>query len=227
MTKKNTISHNNSSNDVSNMFFKLLDKSGQDLNQTVGSNSFVIPAGIDDNFADDLSVFLELVRKEYKKDQTILDTIDKLGQDTDSEKFVIMLRRYIEAVNQPVKETAFLRELSIEEFKDMVEYCYSHFVISNEDIEQDKGKWERKQLQVLRKVILTVAEMVVLSNYPKHRVLYQINRMFELNNEYGKVLWNTVQGDRDQLWKYMMSVRCDNIESKLELLLDLLQSTHL
>lgn len=155
----------------------------------------------------------------------ILNTIDKLGQDTDSEKFVIMLRRYIEAVNQPVKETAFLRELSIEEFKGMVKYCYSNFVISNEDIERDKGKWERKQLQVLRKVILTVAEMAVLSNYSEQRVLCQINRMFELSDEYGKVLWNTVQDDKDQLWKYMVSVRCDSIESKLDLLLDLLQSS--
>lgn len=225
MSKKNIAFQNDSLNEISDMFYRLLEKSENDLNQTVGNNSFVIPVGIEDSFADDLSAFLKLVQKEYKKDEKILELFDNLGKDTDSEKFVIMLKHYIEAVNQPAKETAFLRDMPLDEFKSMVEYCYSNFVISNGDIERDEGMWEQRQLQVLRKVILTVSEMVVLAYYPEHRVLYQINRMFNLNEEYGKILWNMVQGDKDQLWKYMMSARCDHIESKLDLILDLVQGS--
>lgn len=224
--KKNLDSQIGQSNKISDLLQKILSETGNNLNQIVGNNSFIIPAEVDENFSDDLQSFLELLREAYREDKDILYSLDELTKNTNSDKFMAMLKRYLEMVNQPVKETTFLRDIPIETFGKMVQYCYSNFVINNYDMKENNGDWETEQLQILRKVVLTIADMVALQNFPKQRVLDQINRMFELGDERGEILWNTVKSDEEKLWKYLMVTKCERIEEKLELVLDLIQNAH-
>lgn len=205
------------------MFQKLLKESGYNLDQAVGNNSFLIPEGFDDEFASDLSCFLELIKKAYREDINIVEVLNEVDKGEHSDKFIVLLSRFLEFSSQPARETTFLRGFTIEQFNNIVEYCCSHCIISNDPIRDDEI-WEEEQLQIVRKVILTVSELIVVQNYSKQYVLSQIDDKFQMPEPFGEILWNIVKEHENQIWKYLMVLRSDRIEEKLDLLLDLIQS---
>lgn len=74
-------------------------------------------------------------------------------------------------------------------------------------------------------MILTVSELIVFQNYSKQYVLVQINDKFWMSDAYGEILWNIVKANENQIWKYLMVMRSERIEDKLDLLLELIQSS--
>lgn len=213
------------SKEIVDLFHKLLKESGYNLNQLAGNNAFLIPEGVGEDFVDDLKKFLGLINAAYKENKDTLKALDSLEKGEHSDKFIVLLERYLELSGQPAKETAFIKELTIEEFRSMAGYCYSNCIMNNSDITQNTESWKAEQLHTIRKVILSISELVVLLNYSKQRVLERINMMFCLDDDYGEILWNIAKENENQLWKYLMVVRTDRIEEKLDLLLELVQNS--
>lgn len=220
---QNVNSQSIQSREIVELFRKLLDESGYNLDQAAGNTSFLIPEGFDDEFASDLRRLLQLLKKTYREDVNVLEVLNEVDKGEHSDKFIATLSRFLEFTIQPVKETAFIREFTLEQFNKIVEYCCLHCIISNDPVRTD-GLWEEKQLQVVRKLILTVSELIVFQNYSKQYVLDQINDMFCLAESYGEILWNIVKANEDRIWKYLMAMRSERIEDKLNLLLELIQS---
>lgn len=212
------------SKEIVDLFLKLLEETGYDLDQLAGSNSFLIPQEGSEEIESDLKKLLGLIKGAYRENENALELFENIDKGEHSDKFIVLLERYLESSAQPAKETAFLRALTLDQFGSMVDYCYSNYVITNNDAMADVGQWETKQLQILIKVILTVSELVVLFKYSKKRVLHRINEMFYLDEKYGEVLWNIAKENEEQLWKYLMVMRSERIEEKLDLLLELAQS---
>lgn len=96
----------------------------------------MIPEGYAE-FASDLKRFLELVKRAYRNNTNILDILNEVDKGENSDKFIAILSRYLEFSIQPAKETAFLRELAIDQFNNIVEYCCLHCIISNDPIQVD------------------------------------------------------------------------------------------
>ncbi len=224
MTKERLKFQNGHKKEVYDTFIRLLDESEHDLNQVVGTDSFIIPADMSEDFAHKLNKFLGLIKNAYHEEPDILNMFDEFAKEKNCDKFIDMIKRYIDAIRRPARETAFLRNLLIDDFEEMVKYCYLNYIIENCDIEKDESKWKLEQLRILRKVIFTVAEMVVLHNYPKQRVLSQIGMTFEFGNEYIDILLNTIKGDEERLWRYLIVLKSGRMEKKMDLLLDLLQN---
>jgi len=222
--EKNTDSQFTQSREIVESFLKLLDESGHNLDLAAGNNSFLIPEEFDNKFASDLKQFLELTKKAYRENRNILEVLNDVEKGEHSDKFIAILSRFLEFSIQPAKETAFLRELAIEQFNDIVEYCCLHCIISNDLVQVDET-WKEEQLQIVRKVILTVSEMIVFQNYSKQYVLDQINDKFWMAEAYGEILWNIVKANENPIWKYLMVMRSERIEDKLDLLLELIQGS--
>lgn len=211
--------------EIVDTFHQLLEKSGRNLDRLAGNNAFLIPEDGSEELSDDLKKFLILIKEAYKENKDILAVFDNLDKGEHSDKFVMLLGRYLEFSGRPVKETAFLRELTVEEFSRLASYCYSNYIISSSDTVQKTESWNNEQVHIMRKVILTISELVVLLNYSKQQFLERIEMMFGLTEGYGEVLWNMAKQNENQLWKYLMVMRSERIEEKLDLLLELIQNT--
>lgn len=208
---------------VESLFKELHKASGDNLNQLINNGSVVIPACADSNFGDLLRNFINTVTEFYLEDNDSA-VLDELSKYDNCDRFIDWVKDYVNEAIQPIKETAFLKEFSLEEFVRISRFCYENYVLYDSDgrlVEGADENWTIEQIETLRKVILTVAEMQVLRLYPRNIVLERVNEIFRMSDDFGNILFDIISENEDRLWKYLMYKRQEHLESMVESFVDM------
>ena len=211
------------SQEIKSLFEELYTESGNDLNQFIKHNNIDFPMDTDKNFISNLKFFLDAVVKCYLENNDII-ILDVLREKENCDIFIKWVEEYVNERVQPLKDTEFIKGLPLEEFKNMVQFCYDNYVAYNSGkilVEGAADTWTIEELIILRQVILTIAEMSVLHFYPRNRILININEIFHLSDDYGNILIDIILKNEERLWKYLMFKQQEHIEAILENCIDI------
>ena len=89
------------------------------------------------------------------------------------------------------------------------------------------GTVNSNQIILLKKVFLTFIDMVIVNNFSKDNAFYNMEKVFGLGEEKCNIWWNLVEENEDKLWKLMMMRKYNQIENKLDFLLNELEEANI
>ena len=211
---------------VIELFNTILEESQFDLNQFVKSDSLAIPNEMSETFQVSLKKFIEMVPnlvKEMDNAEDFWEIFENLDDFEKNNKFIMWLRKYTEAVIRPFKEAMFLKEESEQPFQKLTNYCFENLILK--DIGKKRINREIvdiKKILILRKIIFTFIEMVVVDNFSKENAFDNMDRMFGIKEEYCKVWWDLIKKNEERIWKIMLMKQYRQMENKLNHLLDII-----
>lgn len=209
------------------LFNIILEESEFDLNQFVKSDSLAISNQMSETFLESLKEFVNTVPdlvKQMDDAEAFWSLFENLDDYEKNNKFLSWLRRYTEAVIKPFEEANFLKEISEETFNKLTNYCFENLIlrdIGKKRIDQEKG--EIKQILILRKILFTFIEMVVVDNFSKENAFDNMEKMFDIKEAYCEYWWSLIEKNEDKIWKIMLMKQYRRMENKLNHLLDIIE----
>ena len=139
-------------------------------------------------------------------------------------KFIIWLKKYTESVIKPFEEAMFLKEMDDESFQKLTNYCFENLILKDVGKKRiDSNIGDVKQILILRKIIFTCIEMVVVDNFSKENTFDNMERMFGMKASYCELWWNLIEKNEDKIWRIMVMKQYSRLENKLNRLLDLIE----
>lgn len=206
--------------DIQSSYKQLKNKCGIELNNLIIDNRLQIPEIDAADKAEEFSQLLDkFINQVTEFDLDGNDLSELLGlEDGTNKDFINWLIMYITKVNRSLKETRFLKDLSLAEYEDMVLYCFKHYVYcvsGNQLVNGAKETWTIDNILVLRKVILTVAEMYIMQYYSYEKTLDTIKKFFGLSKEYGEIIIKIIIGCEDRMWKYLIMRKIENLQNDI------------
>lgn len=209
------------------LFNIILEESEYNLNQFVKSDSLSISDGMSEIFMESLKEFVAMVPdivKQIEDAESFWSIFENLDDYEKNNKFIMWLRRYVDAVIRPFKEAMFLKEISDEYFQKLTNYCFENLILRDIGKKRiDKEIVDVKQILTLRKVIFTFIEMVIVDNFSKENAFDNMERMFGIKNSYCELWWKLIEENEDKIWKIMIMKQYSRTENKLNHLLDLME----
>lgn len=209
------------------LFNSILEESSFDLNQFVKSNSLAIPNDMSEKFLESLKQFINIVPdivKQLDEPETFWNIFENLDDYEKNIKFIIWLKKYTESVIKPFEEAMFLKEMDDESFQKLTNYCFENLILKDVGKKRiDSNIGDVKQILILRKIIFTCIEMVVVDNFSKENTFDNMERMFGMKASYCELWWNLIEKNEDKIWRIMVMKQYSRLENKLNRLLDLIE----
>ena len=209
------------------LFNSILEESIFDLNQFVKSNSLAIPNDMSEKFLESLKQFINIVPdivKQLDEPETFWNIFENLDDYEKNIKFIIWLKKYTESVIKPFEEAMFLKEMDDESFQKLTNYCFENLILKDVGKKRiDSNIGDVKQILILRKIIFTCIEMVVVDNFSKENTFDNMERMFGMKASYCELWWNLIEKNEDKIWRIMVMKQYSRLENKLNRLLDLIE----
>lgn len=209
------------------LFNIILEESEFNLNQFVKSDSLSISNEMSETFMESLKEFVAMVPdmvKQMEDAEIFWNIFENLDDYEKNNKFIMWLRRYVDAVIRPFKEAMFLKEISDESFQRLTNYCFENLILRDIGKKRiDKEIADVKQILILRKIIFTFIEMIVVDNFSKENAFDNMERMFGIKNSYCELWWKLIEKNEDKIWKIMIMKQYSRMENKLNHLLDLME----
>lgn len=212
---------------VIELFNVILEESEFDLNQFVKSDSLAIPNQMSETFLESLKQFVDMVPdivKQLDDVESFWCIFENLDDYEKINKFIVWLKRYTESVIRPYEEALFLKEIDEESFQKLTSFCFENLIlrdIGKKRIDSEIG--DLKQILILRKIIFTFIEMVVVDNFSKENAFDNMERMFGVKASYCELWWDLIEENEDKIWKIMIMRQYSRMENKLNHLLDLIE----
>lgn len=209
------------------LFNAILEESEYNLNQFVKSNSLSISNQMSETFSESLKQFINMIPdivKQLDDAESFWSIFENLDDYKKNDKFIVWLKKYTESVIRPLKEAMFLKEIDEKLFQKLTNYCFENLIlkdIGKKRIDSEIG--DIKQILILRKIIFTFIEMVVVDNFSKENAFDNMERIFGIKTSYCELWWDLIEKNQDKLWKIMIMKQCGRIENKLNNLLDLIE----
>lgn len=141
-----------------------------------------------------------------------------------NKKFISWIEQYLEATMRPIQEAAFINKISQNNFELLCKYCFENLIL--QDIGKtrlDKNIGDTKQLIILKKIIFTFVDMVIVKSYSKENSFENMKKIFDIKEPYCEFLWYITQKHEEKLWKIMMMKQYDRLNNKLDHLIDILE----
>mgnify|MGYP003478043941 CR=1 FL=1 len=205
------------------LFNLMLEKSDFNLNQIVKSDSLVIPNQIDETFVDTLKEFLEIapdVMKLEEDKENFWNVFTDLDDYEDNKKFINWLIRYVDAIIKPYEDAKFLQETNDDVFREMSNYCFQNFILQDiGKVKEEEIVWDPKQIDVLKRVMSTFIELVIVGNYSKENAIVTTQHRFGINEQQCEIWWPLIQENEEKLWRILLMKQYTRIEGKLNRLL--------
>ena len=118
----------------------------------------------------------------------------------------------------------FLKEMDDESFQKLTNYCFENLILKDVGKKRiDSNIGDVKQILILRKIIFTCIEMVVVDNFSKENTFDNMERMFGMKASYCELWWNLIEKNEDKIWRIMVMKQYSRLENKLNRLLDLIE----
>ena len=212
---------------VIELFNTILEESEFNLNEFVKSNSVSISNQMSEGFSESLKQFVDLVPnivKQLDDADSFWSIFENIDDYEKNDKFIMWLKKYAESVNRPFEEALFLRKIDEKVFQKLSNYCFENLIlrdIGKKRINSEIG--DIKQILILRKIIFTFIEMIVVDNFSKENAFDNMERMFGIKASYCEFWWDLIEKEQDKIWKIMIMKQCSRIENKLNNLLDLIE----
>ena len=114
------------------LFNIILEESEYNLNQFVKSDSLSISDEMSETFMESLKEFVAMVPdivKQMEDAESFWSIFENLDDYEKNNKFIMWLRRYVDAVIRPFKEAMFLKEISDESFQKLTNYCFENLIL--------------------------------------------------------------------------------------------------
>lgn len=226
MKKIDLKSQNYGSTKLFELFNTILELSDYNLNQFVKGDALAVPDNMPETFVESLKEFVRIspdIVRDMENREEFWKIFEELDDYQNNNKFIKWMQRYISASISPFEEAAFLREINTETFQKMAEYCFTNLVMRNIGKKRiDESVGDIKQLSVLRKLIFTFIDMVIVENYSKENAFDNMERIFGIKDSYCEVLWRLTEQNEDKLWKIMMMKQSRQVENKLNHLLEMI-----
>lgn len=202
----------------------ILEKSNYNLNPFVIGDTLLMPEEYPKDFLVPLRNFLEVVQ-DKAKEITDIESFEVAFQTLDdydnNNKFIKWLIRYIIVLTEPFKDAEFLREMSDELFQKITIYCFENLIIRDIGKKSiDASIWDLQQLMTLRKIMFRFVEMIVVDNFSDERAFFSIKRMFGLERDKIQIWSDLVRENEEKLWRIMMMQKFEDMEEKLNFILE-------
>lgn len=208
------------------LFNIILEESHFNLNQIVKGDSIIVSGEMSEVFLDSLKEFVDLIPNEIRhveQEEEFWSLFENLDDYENNDKFIMWLKRYVEAFVKPNKEAMFLKEMDDVTFKKLSNYCFENLILKNISKNRiDKEIGDIKQILILRKIIFTFIEMVIVDNLSKEDAYEYMQELFCMQEGFCEVLWNQIQKNEERLWRIMLMKQYDRIENKCNQLLEVL-----
>ena len=206
------------------LFNELLEKSNYNLNKYVNGQSLSISNSDTEQFVNLLKQFVNLIPQELKKldNQTeFWGALEHLDDIDTNNKFIEWLHEYTNSILEPYNETEFIRKLDDRMFKDMSKYCFENLILRDTgNYAFDEEEETKERLIILRKVLYTFIDMMIVNNFSYEKSVLNIEKTFGLNESHCKVWWEFVSLNEEKLWRIMLMKKYSRIESKLDYVID-------
>lgn len=207
---------------------QILQECDYNLDQFVKGNSLAITSDKSEKFQIELRKLIEMapmVFREANNKDKFFSALKEKDYYEKNEKFFNFLEKYIDVINKPYEEAAFLRNMKQEVFEKMSLYCLENMILSviNKD-NLDETFGEEKHMFLLRKIMFTFINMFIVDNYSREYAISSMEEMFGINKEYCEFWWNLIEKNDDKLWRITVMKKYNRIENKLNQLLNSLEN---
>lgn len=200
--------------------FKMLNSdSDNNLNQLIKGDSLVVPSEYNEEFASHLKLYIEKVIETYKDKPDEIEEIIEPEFEESNGKFFEWIISYFENTMEPIRETAFLKEFSIDEFKSIIEYTMEKYVIlfSGELIFDDMPEsLSTEKIDILKKLLFTVSDMIIMKRFSKDYFSIKMKEIFNIESDFVDMLWNEIIKYEDALWKLLLCRKIERVENKVD-----------
>lgn len=204
------------------LFNSILEESNYNLNQFVKGESLTVSDDMSEEFLDTLKEFVNNapeVIKEIDNKEQVWEFFEVLDDYESNNKFIKWLAKYVDSVNRPFEESAFLKDMNNDDFQKITKYCFDNLILQDIGKRKIDKSWNQKEMLILRKVLFTFIEMVIIDNCAKEKAFDNMRRIFDVTEDYCEVWWNYIIKNEDRLWRSMLMKQNRRIEDKLNHLL--------
>lgn len=212
------------------IFNKILEESNYNLNRFVNGVTLSIDDDESKTLGEMVQEFIEVIVSTVKNiddPETFWESFMQLDDYEKNDRFIEWIKGYTNSVIKPYKEAEIVRSMDAQEFRNVTKYCFENMIL--QDIGrrkvQEQKNWE--QIIVLKKVFLTFIDMTIVNNLSKENALYNMGKLFGIDEEKSEIWWELVIENEDKLWKIMMMKKYDQIENKLDFLLNGLEEANI
>ena len=205
------------------LFNYILENSNYNLNQFVKSDTLAISDDVQEDFIDALKELIDIapgVVRDLKDKEKFWASFEQLDDYKNNSKFIKWLIKYTDAVRKPFEDAAFMREMSDTVLQEMSEYCFQNLIMKNIGKKRVDKKWDIRQITILRKIMFTFIEMVIINNFSKENTFFNIQRLFGVKESQCELWWEMVKKNEERLWRIMLMKKYSQIESKLDIILE-------
>lgn len=203
------------------LFNLILEASDYNLDRFVEGNMISIEDPSIGKYKNEFQEMLEELTKICiaSKEKELFETLETVNEAVEIDNFIEWLSGYAETAVKPYQETSFIRKMDLDNFTKVVEYCFDNFVLVENGRENiDSTICEESELIILRKLIFTIADLVIVNNYSKNYVYSRIATTFEVDSSYIDVIWELIQKNEDKMWKIMLMRKLQRMEQKIDML---------
>ncbi len=227
------ININSSYQDISSiieLFNEILEESNYNLNDFVNGMTLSIDENESKKLGEMVQKFIDLIVPGVKKignTEEFWNLFTKLDDYEKIDKFIEWIKGYTNSAIKPYEETELIRNMNEQEFNNITKYCFENMIL--QDIGkrkvQEQENWNK--IILLKKVFLTFIDMVIVNNFSKDNTFYNMEKLFGLDEKKCSIWWELVEEHENKLWKLMIMKKYNQIENKLDFLLNELEEANI
>lgn len=215
----------NGMQDFSRMFTNILEMGGRQLNQYVHGDSMGLPENVSDEFVEALKEFIDVAPMQVSqiedKDSFWL-SFEQMQDYEQNDKFIRWLRQYVEQLLKSWENAVFINKLSEDKLRDIVNYCFENHILKCGSVKATGVVWDGKQLNVLRNILLTYFDMIIMYQYTCNYAFESIQKRFGISNACSTIFQELVEKNEEKLWRIMLSKKLGILEKRLDDILEII-----
>lgn len=220
MAKKTGNTHTESQqvNSWLQLFEVLLQESDFALDQYVNGHQVSVEQDSSDIFINSLKQFLDSAADiiGLAEDQDIVwGKIEKIGDEGENKKFIQWLKEYVGVRLRPRRDAEFINKMEQEDFENISRFCFENYVLQKTNLNYG-DRWTDKQIVVVRKMIFTFVEMLVVDFLSDEYAVAQMKSIFAMEKGRCDIWLRYIKQNEDRLWKIMLMRRMARIEKKMD-----------
>ena len=155
----------NGMNKVKELFIRIYDKSGNDLNQYINGKSLTVSNDVSDELMQEIKAFLLEAEEAVKKAEDVKSLIEEIPAAADCNKFLEWLEGFLYESVRLYQDAEYLRKADIEKFEQVPIYVFENMILSNIVSEYiDAEIVDEKQACCIRKILLTFVNRIISHN---------------------------------------------------------------